>query len=326
MITQLRNKSNADFEQYHVFYDEYDKPDIRLVPPREMRISISGNRVAMLKRRKANRTAFGSNRRRERIGDFSKSSGFRMAKYLRECVACYRVLGTLTFDNCPTVVEANAAFQKFLKRCKRYFANSPDFSLFWFREFQKRGSIHYHFFCTHYIPSKWLSDSWLACNPTLKKCQTNIKSIGSGRYGTAKYALKYAKKQKQKLLPENVQFAGRWWGKIGNTVVAAAHIDLPIERLNCPVFAPKVATFAAYVEKLTSEGHIFYRDVEITDPKTGERGKIGVEIWELRTGYKLRTLVNLFNAMIDDPEKRLIHQQGWICGKQIRQGGAVRPP
>jgi hypothetical protein len=325
MLAQFKQISNADLNEYYIDRDEYDRPDLKLKPLADAICTVSGNRVSLLRKRRSNSKSYGSQRRREAIGHFSKSSGYRMAKYLRECEAVYTVLATLTFDNCPTPIEANAAFQKFLKRLKRFFKGFQDFSAFWFREFQKRGSIHYHFFSTHYIPQKWLSQAWLECNPTLKSCQTNIKTIGSGRYGTGKYALKYANKQKQKKLPNNLQFAGRWWGKIGKTTVAAATIKIGFDELECPVLGGKVAKLANFVTKCEENGFCYRREVTKMDTDTNERVPVGITLWEFTAGYKLRTLINLFNELIDDPEKRLKHQRGWICGKQVRQNSKIRP-
>jgi len=289
-------------------------------------VTLSGNRVSLCRARKANKTSF-SFRKREGVEGFSKSSGYRMQAYLRSCVADYRSLGTLTFDDCPDGKTAKLCLGRFFKRVRRAYANQPDFSLFWFLEFQKRGSIHFHFFTTVFIPKAWLSRAWLeSCESSHKKCQTNIKGIRSGRYGTGKYAQKYAQKAKQKVLPENFGFVGRWWGKIGKTDMAAATIKISFEHLLHAEIGQKVFDFAKYVEKGVAEGWIHEREVTKQDELTGERLSVGVTLWEVRAGFRIRDLVRLFNLLIDEPEKRLKYQKGWICGKQVRQGGALRSP
>ena len=317
ILAQIRKRSNYDGTLRRVDTDEWGVKSCVAFQPTRAKVSVSGNRISVTAERKCNSTSFAF-RQREQVQKFSRSSGYRMAKHFRECVADYSRLGTLTFDDCPSGKDAKLCLSRFFKRVRRAFANNSGFSLCWFLEFQGRGSIHIHFFSSVYIHKDWLSANWLASqgDSGRKICHTNIVSIRSGRYGMQKYALKYAQKQSQKVLPPDFGWVGRFWGIIGNRDVAAATVDIGFEQMNDPVKAAKVHKVTDFVEKGVSEGWIRYREIQKTDDDTGEKVNIGVSVWDILRGYKMREFIRLVNDLIDDPEKRLKHQRGWICDRK----------
>lgn len=178
---------------------------------------------------------------RGEIGGFSASSRYRMRRYLRETETEYRTFITVTY---PADIGQNDSksskndlrvFIQLLKRNVEARGQDRAFSAFWFLEFQKRGAIHYHLFCTHGFDIEWLRCAWADCavrrfpdkvplrGNTLALWRaayasgSSIESIREGRDGIAAYAAKYASKFDQKLIP--VDFfpggVGRFWGVCG---------------------------------------------------------------------------------------------------------------
>lgn len=94
------------------------------------------------------------------------------------------------------------------------------FSILWVMEFQKRGAIHYHIWCSHFVPKQKLRRAW---NKIIGE-KTDTPSTDIRRWkvytksGLSSYVRKYAAKQIQKELPEELKEtgAGRWWGVCGD--------------------------------------------------------------------------------------------------------------
>jgi len=157
------------------------------------------------------------------IESFSPGSGLRMRKYLRECMAEYTAMVTLTYPFCfPTNgPETKEHLRRFIQELKRRCPESEKerFSCFWFMEFQSRGAPHYHLFIT-YLPEKsWVSKTWYnICNTEDERhlrAGTKTEVLRRGRAGTISYASKYAAKQEQKVVPEGFEKVGRFWGISG---------------------------------------------------------------------------------------------------------------
>jgi hypothetical protein len=329
MIAKINRITNGNLEHSSIHRDEWGVPSARVNPDGVGGVSVSGNRISISPSRKANKTSYGLHRKRDRINGFSRSASYRMAKYLRSAIPDYKTFATLTFKNCPTGLEAKRSFQRFLRRMAKVFGARDGYSLFWFLEFQRRGSIHFHFFCTEFIPKEWLSETWDSCctkSRGLNQNLTNVQSIRSGRYGTISYAQKYAKKQSQKAVPENFGWVGRFWGVVGNKAMAAATIYLDFDDVNCPKKAEKVRKLAEFVEDCEKKNAVRRRDIQVIDKATKELKHTGVTIWEWNKGFYLRKLYQLINELIEDEEKRLKYPRGWINGEQARQNSKVRPP
>jgi hypothetical protein len=167
--------------------------------------------------------------RRSEIQGFSLGSQRRMSAFLREVEAKYVYMITLTYaaqPESPTVSKNQ--LRVFLQRLKRFAGRSSrQFSAFWFMEFQSRGAVHYHIFSTHCPRYTTVSQWWTECmqfgeyDDTLYykhlAAGTRCERLRRGRDGCVRYALKYARKHDQKLLPEAWKTgAGRWWGAVGD--------------------------------------------------------------------------------------------------------------
>jgi hypothetical protein len=115
----------------------------------------------------------------------------------------------------------------FRERIKRYFKvlGISGWGCLWFLEFQSRGAPHFHllffgfgfqlFDLTKF--RKWLSGAWadIVAHPDPSEYQKHL-SAGTGadwcRAEHFGYALKYAAKLEQKLVPPEFSDIGRFWG------------------------------------------------------------------------------------------------------------------
>lgn len=157
------------------------------------------------------------------IAGFSESAGRRMCKYLRNSVASYKAIGTLTYpawtlpDHIADPKRCKRDLDTLCKRISRRFGSEDKFSLFWFLEFTGKGVPHFHFFVNVFIPHAWLARAWAdVCDlgdAKHAKAGTSIEQIRKGRRGITAYAAKYAAKQEQKIPP--CDGFGRFWGVVG---------------------------------------------------------------------------------------------------------------
>lgn len=173
------------------------------------------------------------NSSRSSVHEFSAGSAVRMRRYLRECLAEYQNMVTLTY---PGFFESNGAIVKdhlrrFLQELKRKNdrENPLDVmrhSAFWFLEFQERGAPHFHLFTTHYASKDWVSKTWYRIvnseDPRHLAAGTRCEKLERGRSGLISYAQKYANKQCQKVVPKNYENVGRFWGVSGYRATMSA--------------------------------------------------------------------------------------------------------
>jgi len=204
---------------------------------------------------------------RGEIAEFSRSSGGRMRKYLRTCRAEYRSMVTLTYpeglglDGERCKEDLRRFIQELRRENMRNHNNKggrenhvePEkWGCFWFMEFQARGAIHFHMFCTDYYSYRWIARRWYEIvgseDKRHEQAGSRIEKIRSGSAGIIKYASKYAVKMEQKTVPEGFGWIGRFWGIYGlrgtvsaDTIINEADIKDPglarvRERLNDLVF------------------------------------------------------------------------------------------
>ena len=97
----------------------------------------------------------------------------------------FKTFITLTFaENVTDINLANKQLNLFQKRIKRAF---PDVQYLGVMEFQKRGSIHYHFLFSHYVSADLLADYWGQGFVKIQKIK-NKKNLGQ-------YIVKYMTKE-----------------------------------------------------------------------------------------------------------------------------------
>lgn len=178
------------------------------------------------------------------ISSFSEKSAKRMSDYLSSCVAPYRFMGTLTvreWENDGRAFKASMekyfnwklGFMQRQRNASVYGGESPNkASIFWFLEFQARGAPHLHYFYTDYLPWFDCANRWAEAvrQPEIVKSCSKFEKIRAGRRGVISYARKYAAKQDQKLVPENYDNVGRFWGIRGMRDTLAAATTIRTER------------------------------------------------------------------------------------------------
>ena len=117
---------------------------------------------------------------------------------------------------------AQAMKQKHKKK-KPPRSRAAPFSALWVMEFQERGAVHYHIWTNKWISKTKVQKTWnriigIPDDELLVVPSTNVRAWRSySKSGLASYVAKYATKQAQKELPNGIDGAGRWWGKVGDT-------------------------------------------------------------------------------------------------------------
>lgn len=173
----------------------------------------------------------------------TRRSLHKLAFLVTNCnVRFYSVL-TVTFGpNYPIDgARVKSLWSKFLTYMRRAFG---DFSYFWFIEFQSRQSPHFHLITSLTSPSRierelfasiWSKVSepynlaysavnlpsksetavyWQYTQENVEKQHRRARNWEAlrSKEGAARYAVKYATKSRQKVVPQNYRNVGRFWG------------------------------------------------------------------------------------------------------------------
>lgn len=187
---------------------------------------------------------------RGEVREFTKSSRARMVRFLRECEADYKFMGTLTvgaqYSRDPVdfrcaVDRWLVAAMRELKRARARAGRDPeDASIFWWVEFQSRGAPHLHLYYTDFVQWKALALRWESLCGRFNLCgsseigsfwktSTKFEKIKAGFRGMISYARKYAQKEEQKQEVEGVLdggWRGRYWGVRGNRRRGSCHVQI----------------------------------------------------------------------------------------------------
>jgi len=154
----------------------------------------------------------GKSSSRGRITEWSRKSQKHMNLALREVKDIMKNMVRLSYPAdfpCDGRIVAKHR-DVFLKRLRR-----RGIRYFWWLEFQERGAPHLHLFIDKDIPKEELSRIWfdvvgsgdlnhLAYGTRIGKIRSKEKAIG--------YAMSYAKKESQKVVPDGYENVGRFWG------------------------------------------------------------------------------------------------------------------
>lgn len=161
---------------------------------------------------------------RGEVTEFSWDSRKRLAFVACNTDVVFNTLITLTY---PAAFPSNGKtvkkhFHAFLEWLARDLGGRP--SYLWFLEFQKRGAPHYHILIDWRLPKARrsvtefrfrLSSAWYRIvgsgDPKHLAAGTRSESVRL-RDGAARYAVKYATKMRQKVVPADYRNVGRFWG------------------------------------------------------------------------------------------------------------------
>lgn len=162
------------------------------------------------------------------VKGFSLSAGVRMRRYLRECVAQYSGMVTLTYPGAYSCDGRRVKddLRRFIRWMRDQNRADRTWSAFWFMEFQARGAPHFHIFTTHLPDLRKTSKKWFDIvgseDERHFRAGTRCELLRRGRAGTVSYASKYAAKAEQKSVPDEYLSCGRFWGVSGlRTTVSA---------------------------------------------------------------------------------------------------------
>jgi len=180
------------------------------------------------------------------ITEFSKRSRQRLAFVAANTDVEFKTMITLTypleFPSDGEKVKAN--FKAFLEWLTRDLGSRPNY--LWFLEFQSRGAPHFHLLIDYELPRIWVQQTLHVGDRDVTRQVRNegnreelrafrfrvsgtwYRIVGSGDYkhlqagtrvervrkpgGASRYAVKYALKMYQKLVPAEYQNVGRFWG------------------------------------------------------------------------------------------------------------------
>lgn len=243
---------------------------------------------------------------RSRVVGFSEGSAVRMRRYLRECLAEYIVMVTLTYpgfySSDGTVVKEH--LRRFLQELRRYSDRHDKdagqrfrFSAFWFLEFQERGAPHYHLFTTHAYPHEWVAKTWYRIVNSEDErhlhAGTRVEQLRAGKLGTIGYATKYAIKQAQKAVPAGYENVGRFWGVSGDRYTLAADTWVETWQSTDPGVSSVVKSIKSVVQNATATGKMStYRREEgvyigtTTDNETERKLRMRICQLSALTGYR----------------------------------------
>ena len=162
---------------------------------------------------------------RGEISAFSAASRRRLSRYIGNCDAQYRYLGTLTVRAWS---PDGSVFKRHLDRYLVWFmraqkraaersgpapGRSKRSSVLWWLEFQTRGAPHVHFLYTERIRWQEAAAAWARAigDLSVQSTATRFEKIREPQAMPA-YIGKYAAKWEQKAVPVAYHKVGRFWG------------------------------------------------------------------------------------------------------------------
>lgn len=155
--------------------------------------------------------------KRNCIGEFTYKSRRRLAFIANNTPVRFVYMVTLTY---PETYETDGKKVKYhFKVFKQWLSRKlKPLEVLWFLEFQRRGAPHYHMLIDRIVPKDMfagISQKWAKVvnsgDEKHVKAGTRVERLRTSD-GGARYATKYAMKPYQKLVPENYQSVGRFWG------------------------------------------------------------------------------------------------------------------
>ena len=178
-------------------------------------LHVYANDVVIERHLKFTHPSKGGRGTRNCITELSKKALKRLAFFASNCTQEFHTMITLTYPQNYTndgklVKEHLNHFLVSLRRKRR------DIRYFWFLEFQYNGSPHFHIFLsTKFIEWDWVALAWYDIvgseNVNHLDAGTKIERVKKKK-GARHYAVKYACKCWQKIVPGQYKNVGRFWG------------------------------------------------------------------------------------------------------------------
>lgn len=149
--------------------------------------------------------------KRGKIKGFSKKSHARSKHYLRNLPDTFKWFLGLTFPDVPKDgLTVKRAREVFFKRLKREY---PDIQYFWVREWQRRGSAHFHILVNVDVSEVWIKSNWFdIVGDGYINAMIHGSYVGRIRKSVSHYMSDYINKKYQKTPPEDYINVGRFWG------------------------------------------------------------------------------------------------------------------
>ena len=163
---------------------------------------------------------------RGEVWGLSYQSGQRLVWTVRNGEPELTGLATVTY---PAEYPTDGRLvKKHLKALEMWFSRR-DIGGVWFEEWQKRGAPHFHLLLTGRVCKDALAWRWFQIvgsgDPVHLAAGTRIEALRYGQDGAASYAAKYARKEAQKVPPDDFHSPGRMWGRFGGFQVASEWVE-----------------------------------------------------------------------------------------------------
>lgn len=151
---------------------------------------------------------------RGEVAEFTYKSRQRLAFVASNTSVTFRWMTTLTYPR--EFSQDGRHIKKDLNTFMNHVRRKDGGNYLWWLEFQRRGAPHYHMLTENeYMSRSELSECWYKIvnsgDARHWRAGTNLEAIRS-EDGARRYAVKYAMKMKQKLVPKEYRNVGRFWG------------------------------------------------------------------------------------------------------------------
>jgi len=143
---------------------------------------------------------------------YQSRKSFSLSKhYLRNMPDSFKWFMGLTFPDIPKDgLTVKRAREVFFKRLRRAF---PGIEYFWIREWQRRGSAHFHIIVNVDVPESWVKANWFdIVGDGYIDAMIHGAYMERIRTSVSRYMAKYMSKPYQKMPPEDYINIGRFWG------------------------------------------------------------------------------------------------------------------
>jgi len=230
--------------------------DFVILPDKERRRFVSANRQNIIIHGAGIRVVenFPQSKRivsgdiRGEVNSFSRKSRARLGRRMSEACHVWRgrecsLIALTWHENKTDITDAKESLQAFLSVLRR--AGFRQY--IWWMEFQKRGSVHFHFLIPEHLSHDYILSHWgritgQADDELFQKYGVSVSHRKLRGPEAAAYATKYGLKREQKDPGEAIKWVGRFWGSSQNLELPAGVLGLTAEaaELLCKAYEAQV--------------------------------------------------------------------------------------